>query len=301
MHKTVILLVGPTAVGKTALALQIAEQYGTAIISADSRQCFKELNIGVAKPTPLELARVPHYYINTHTISEDVSAAVFEQYALETVEKLFEKQDVVVMAGGTGLYVQAFCEGLDALPAIAPSVRKKIRDAYAVGGISWLSQALQQADPLYAAKGEMQNPQRMMRALEVMESSGQSLLSFQSNQKAKRPFRIIKVGLDLPREKLYERINERVDAMMKMGLLEEVKALKSFVQYNALQTVGYKELFAYLEGAISLEAAVEQIKQHTRNYAKRQLTWFRKDEEVTWFSPEAHDEISQWLTKALTR
>ena len=301
MHKTVILLVGPTAVGKTALALQIAEQYGTAIISADSRQCFKELNIGVAKPTPLELARVPHYFINTHTISEDVSAAVFEQYALETVKKLFEKQDVVVMAGGTGLYVQAFCEGLDALPAIAPSVRKKIRDAYAVGGISWLSQALQQADPLYAAKGEMQNPQRMMRALEVIESSGQSLLSFQSNQKAKRPFRIIKVGLDLPREKLYERINQRVDAMMKMGLLEEVKALKSFAQYNALQTVGYKELYAYFEGAISLEAAVEQIKQHTRNYAKRQLTWFRKDEEITWFSPEAHDEISQWLTKALTR
>lgn len=301
MHKTVILLVGPTAVGKTALALQIAEQYGTAIISADSRQCYRELNIGVAKPTPLELARVLHYFINTHSISEDVSAAVFEQYALETVEKLFEKQDVVVMAGGTGLYVQAFCEGLDALPAIVPSVRKKIREAYAVGGISWLSQALQQADPLYAAKGEMQNPQRMMRALEVIESSGQSLLSFQSNQKAKRPFRIIKVGLDLPREKLYARINERVDAMMKMGLLEEVEALKSFARYNALQTVGYKELYAYLEGAISLEAAVEQIKQHTRNYAKRQLTWFRKDEEITWFSPEAHDEISQWLTKALTR
>jgi len=205
------------------------------------------------------------------------------------------------MAGGTGLYMQAFCEGLDALPAIAPSVRKKIREAYAVGGISWLSQALQQADPLYAAKGEMQNPQRMMRALEVMESSGQSLLSFQSNQKAKRPFRIIKVGLDLTREKLYERINERVDAMMKMGLLEEVKALKSFAQYNALQTVGYKELFAYFEGAISLEAAVEQIKQHTRNYAKRQLTWFRKDEAITWFSPEAPESIMQWLTKALTR
>ena len=301
MHKTVILLVGPTAVGKTALALQIAEQYGTAIISADSRQCFKELNIGVAKPTPLELARVPHYFINTHTISEDVSAAVFERYALETVKKLFEKQDVVVMAGGTGLYVQAFCEGLDALPAIAPLVRKKIRDAYAVGGMSWLSHALQQADPLYAAKGEMQNPQRMMRALEVMESSGQSLVSFQGNQKAKRPFRIIKVGLDLPREKLYKRINERVDAMMKMGLLEEVKALKSFAQYNALQTVGYKELYAYFEGAISLEAAVEQIKQHTRNYAKRQLTWFRKDEAITWFSPEAPESIMQWLTKALTR
>lgn len=301
MHKTVILLVGPTAVGKTALALQIAEQYGTAIISADSRQCYRELNIGVAKPTPLELARVLHYFINTHSISEDVSAAVFEQYALETVEKLFEKQDVVVMAGGTGLYVQAFCEGLDALPAIVPSVRKKIREAYAVGGISWLSQALQQADPLYAAKGEMQNPQRMMRALEVIESSGQSLLSFQSNQKAKRPFRIIKVGLDLPREKLYARINERVDAMMKMGLLEEVEALKSFARYNALQTVGYKELYAYLEGAISLEAAVEQIKQHTRNYAKRQLTWFRKDEEITWFSPEAPEAIIQWLNKALTR
>ena len=301
MHKTVILLVGPTAVGKTALALQIAEQYGTAIISADSRQCYRELNIGVAKPTPLELARVLHYFINTHSISEDVSAAVFEQYALETVEKLFEKQDVVVMAGGTGLYVQAFCEGLDALPAIAPSVRKKIREAYAVGGMSWLSQALQQADPLYAAKGEMQNPQRMMRALEVIESSGQSLLSFQSNQKAKRAFRIIKIGLDLPREKLYERINERVDVMMKMGLLEEVEALKSFAQYNALQTVGYKELFAYFEGAISLEAAVEQIKQHTRNYAKRQLTWFRKDEAITWFSPEAPEAIIQWLTKALTR
>lgn len=301
MHKTVILLVGPTAVGKTALALQIAEQYGTAIFSADSRQCYSELNIGVAKPTPLELARVPHYFINTHTITEDVDAAQFEYYALEKVAELFQINDVVVMAGGTGLYVQSFCEGLDVLPAIAPAVRKKIREAYTVGGMSWLSHALQQADPLFAEKGEMQNPQRMMRALEVMESSGQSLLSFQSNQKAKRPFRIIKVGLDLPREKLYGRINERVDAMMQMGLLEEVDSLKPYAKYNALQTVGYKELFAHFEGSISLEVAIEQIKQHTRNYAKRQLTWFRKDEAITWFSPEAPDAIIQWLREELAR
>ena len=251
-NKTVIIIAGPTAVGKTTVAVQLAQHFKTEIISADSRQCFKELNIGVARPSPEELQQVPHHFIASHSISEEVNAATFEQYALEKTNELFKKQDVVVMVGGTGLYIKAFCEGLDTIPAIDPAIRENISKEYEEKGLDWLQQLVQQKDPAFYASGEIQNPQRMMRALEVIASTGQSILSFRKNEKTERPFHIIKIGLELPKEELHRNIETRVDAMMEAGLLEEVKQLAEYKNLNALQTVGYKELFDYSDGQLSL-------------------------------------------------
>jgi tRNA dimethylallyltransferase len=283
--KTVIIIAGPTAVGKTTVAIKLASYFQTEIISADSRQCFKELNIGVARPSPEELQEVQHHFIASHSVQEEVTAVTFEQYALQKVKDIFQQHDIVIMVGGTGLYIKAFCEGLDRIPGIAPVIREQVTQSYNEKGIAWLQQQLQEKDPLFVQKGEMQNPQRMMRALEVMFSTGQSILTFRKGEKAKRDFNIIKIGLELPTEELHRNINKRVDAMMGAGLLNEVKQLLPFRKLNALQTVGYAELFDYLDGNISVETAVEKIKTSTRQYAKRQMTWFRKDKEVKWFSP----------------
>ncbi len=293
--KTVIVIAGPTAVGKTSLAIQLAKHFGTAIISADSRQCFRELNIGVARPSVEELQEVPHHFIASHSIHEEVTAITFEQYALQTTKALFENHKVVVMVGGTGLYLKAFTEGLDLIPSIDPAIRLQITQSYEQQGLSWLQQQLQEKDPLYSEKGEMQNPQRMMRALEVMESTGQSVLSFRKGEKAERDFTIIKIGLELPKEELHRNINARVDNMIKAGLPEEVKELMPFRKLNALQTVGYAELFDWLDGNISLEKAVEQIKTATRQYAKRQMTWFKKDKEIQWFAPGQVKEMIDFV------
>jgi tRNA dimethylallyltransferase len=290
-QKTCIVITGPTAIGKTAIAIEIAQHFKTRIISADSRQCFRELNIGVAKPSPAELAAVHHYFINSHSIHEEVNAALFERLALAWAEEIFNEHDVAVMVGGTGLYIQAFCQGLDEMPVISPSVRTSIQSAFEKEGMPWLQQAVQEQDPLFFETGEAQNPQRLMRALEVKLSTGRSILSFRTAVRKERPFRIIKVGLDIPRPALYERINQRVDNMMQQGLLQEAEALFPFRHFNALQTVGYTELFGHLEGSITLEKAVELVKQHTRNYAKRQLTWFRKDHQISWFKPNDRQEI----------
>lgn len=294
--KTVIVIAGPTAVGKTSVALQLAKHFNTAIISADSRQCFKELNIGVARPSAEELWEVKHYFIASHSIHETVTAAGFEQYALQKNQELFQQHDVVIMVGGTGLYIKAFCEGLDSIPEIDPAIRQSIITAYEEKGIGWLQEQLHAKDPAFAAAGEMQNPQRMMRALEVKESTGQSILSFRKGEKAQRDFKIIKIGLELPKEELQRNIHSRVDQMMQAGLLEEVKQLLPYKQLNALQTVGYAELFDYFDGKWTLEEAVERIKINTRQYAKRQLTWFRKDKEIQWFAPGDIIPIKQWLT-----
>jgi len=298
--KTVIIIAGPTAVGKTAVAIRLAKHFQTEIISADSRQCFKEMIIGVAKPSVAELQEVPHHFISSHSIQEDITAATFEQYALHKLEQLFQKHDIVIMTGGTGLYIKAFCEGLDNIPEPDPAIRQLIIKSYEENGIGWLQQQLAEKDPLFSAKGEMQNPQRMMRALEVVESTGLSILSFRKGEKAKRDFNIIRIGLELPREELVLHINTRVDAMMKAGLLDEVKALLPFKQLNALQTVGYAELFDHLEGKISLEKAVEQIKINTRQYAKRQMTWFKKDPAFRWFSPGEVNLMIEWVEEQLS-
>ncbi len=285
MKKSCIIIAGPTAVGKTTFAIQLAQHLRTQIISADSRQCFKELNIGVAKPSAAELQTVPHHFINSHSITEEVNAAVFEGYALQKVNEIFVQHDTAVMVGGTGLYIKSFCEGIDALPQIDLAVREKIITSYHQHGLQWLQNEIEKNDPVYFAKGEIENPQRLMRALEVKLSSGKSITYFQTKQKKQRDFKIIKIGLELPREQLIKNINQRVDAMMEEGLLDEVKELHQYKNLNALQTVGYKEIFDYLDGAATLENAEEQIKINTRQYAKRQMTWFKKDLEFKWVSP----------------
>lgn len=296
-NKTVILVCGPTAVGKTAVAIQLAQHFKTEIISADSRQCFKELNIGVARPSAEELAAVKHHFIATHSIHEEVTAITFEQYALQTAKELFLQHDVIVMVGGTGLYIKAFCEGLDEIPEIDPAIRKNIISNYEVHGLSWLQKEIEEKDPAFYAAGEIQNPQRMMRALEVAESTGQSILSFRKGEKADRGFNIVELGLELPKEELHRNIHTRVDAMMAAGLLEEVKSLQSFKNLNALQTVGYAELFEYLDEKISLDKAIDEIKTHTRQYAKRQMTWFKKDKGIKWFAPGDATSIISQLTE----
>ena len=283
--KTVVIIAGPTAVGKTRVAIQLAKHFKTEIISADSRQCFKELNIGVAKPSEEELREVKHHFIAYHSIQEEVTAVTFEQYALQKANKLFQQHDIVIMVGGTGLYIKAFCEGMDLIPNINPAIRQQVIKLYEQNGKTWLQAQLQEKDPLFSQTGEMQNPQRMMRALEVVESSGQSILSFRKGEKVKRDFNIIKIGLEVPKEDLHRNIHNRVNAMMEAGLPEEVKQLILFRKLKALQTVGYAELFNYFDGKLSIEKTAEQIKTATRQYAKRQLTWFKKDQEIKWFSP----------------
>jgi tRNA dimethylallyltransferase len=295
--KTVIIICGPTAAGKTAVAIELAKHFQTEIISADSRQCFKELNIGVARPSTKELQEVKHHFVASHSVYEEVNAAVFEKFALQKTNELFQQHDVIVMVGGTGLYLKAFSEGLDSIPDIAPAIRENIIRNYEIKGLEWLKQEVKMKDPAFYEKGEMQNPQRMMRALEVMEATGQSIVSFRKGAKTKRGFTIIKTGLELPKDVLHRNINTRTDKMMEAGLLNEVKSLAPNKTLNALQTVGYKELFDHLQGDISLEDAVSRIKINTRQYAKRQMTWFKKDKSINWFHPNDTREIIGWLKK----
>jgi tRNA dimethylallyltransferase len=285
---TVIVVVGPTAVGKTAFAIALAQHFNTQIISADSRQCYKELNIGVAKPTTQELAAAKHYFIGTHTINEEVNAGVFEKYALDAADQIFKTSATAVMVGGTGLYIKSFCEGIDLMPAIDIAIRNTVITNFETNGLEWLQKEVATKDPIYwESTHEKSNPQRLMRALEMVLATGKSITSFQSAQKITRPFNILKIGLSMPREVLNGRIHERVDAMMQDGLLEEVKGLLPMAHLNALQTVGYQEIFAHLRGEISLQDAVTEIKQHTRQYAKRQMTWFTKDAAVNWLELES--------------
>ena len=294
-NKKVVVIAGPTAVGKTAVAIQLATHFKTEIISSDSRQCFKELNIGVAKPSAEELHEVKHHFISSHSVKDEMTAVTFEQFALQKTAALFQKHDIVIMVGGTGLYIKAFCEGLDTIPGIDPAIRSQVIQSYSSNGITWLEQQLLEKDPLFSRTGEMQNPQRMMRALEVVESTGKSILSFRNGEKAKRDFNIIKIGLELRKDELLHHIEARIDEMLEAGLLEEVKRLIPMKKLNALQTVGYAELFSYFDGSASLEKAIEQIKINTRQYAKRQMTWFRKDKDITWFSPIQIKEMIDWV------
>jgi tRNA dimethylallyltransferase len=294
-NKKVIIIAGATATGKTAVAIEIAKHFHTAIISADSRQCYRELNIGVARPSAEELNTVIHYFIASHSITENVNAASFEAYALEKAQKLFQNHDTIIMVGGTGLYIKAFCEGLDEIPAVKDEIRKSIISTYEKEGLEWLQEQIKTKDPGFYQRGEIQNPQRMMRALEVVESTGQSILNFRTGEKAKRDFDIMKIGLELPKEQLHNNINRRVDQMIGQGLVNEVKALEPYKSLNALQTVGYAEIFQYLDGEVTLEEAINTIKANTRRYAKRQLTWFRKDEAIKWFAPGQVKEMIKWV------
>ena len=297
--KTIVIIAGPTAVGKTAAAVQLAQHFNTQIISADSRQCFRELNIGVAKPSAAELEAVHHFFINSHSIHDQVDAAVFEQYAIDAAAAIFNSNDVAIMVGGTGLYIKAFCDGVDEMPAIDEAIRSQVKTGYRQHGLAWVQQQVQEKDPVYYNNGETQNPQRLMRALEFVLATGRSIREFQKGEKKQRPFNIIKTGLELSREILLERINKRVDIMMAEGQLEEVRMLQPFQHLNALQTVGYRELFDHLNGLCSLDAAVEFIKTSTRQYAKRQMTWFKKDENIHWFHPADIEGIRQLIQRKM--
>lgn len=280
--------------GKTAAAIQLAQWLETEIVSADSRQCYRELSIGVARPSSIELQTIVHHFIASHSILEELNAVEYADYALACLQTIFQQRPSAIIVGGTGLYIKALTEGFDALPDVDPSIRASIIEQYQQLGITWLQEMIKEKDPAFYQTGEVLNPQRLMRALEIVLATGRSIRSFQTGQKAERPFNTLKIGLELPRAELVERINLRVDQMMDQGLLAEVEQVLQFLEsvqkshtaIMALKTVGYAELFAYLEGEFGLEQAVEKIKQHTRQYAKRQMTWFKKDPTITWFHPE---------------
>lgn len=295
-NKTVIIIAGPTAVGKTAVAIDVARHFGTEIISADSRQCYRELEIGVARPSEEELAQAKHYFIASHSIHKKVNAVTFENYGLEKTAQIFEKHEVAVMVGGTGLYIKAFTDGMDEIPEVPEAIHHEVIQAYINNGLEWLQQQVQENDPQFFETGEIQNPQRLMRALEVWKATGRSILSFRKGEKAQRDFIIKKVALELPKPELHLRINSRVDKMIEHGLAEEVRSLIPYQHLNALQTVGYKELFAYFNKETTLPEAIELIKKNTRQYAKRQMTWFKKDKEFVWCPPHSATVLSH-LTK----
>jgi len=279
---TIIIISGPTAVGKTSFAISLAQHYQTDIISADSRQCYKEMKIGVARPSTEELAAVKHYFIASHNVTDDLNAGSFEKYALAAADEIFQKNKLAIMVGGTGLYIKAFCEGIDPMPVVPDEIRKQVIEGYNNKGLIWLQKELQQKDPAFWEVAEQQNPQRLMRALEVLYATGQSIMAYRTEKKIQRPFNIIKIGLELPKEQLHQHIHTRVDQMMELGLLDEVRSLTPFRTHNALQTVGYRELFDHLDGNTSLDQAVTNIKTNTRHYAKRQMTWFKKDTDIQW-------------------
>lgn len=297
--KTLVCIVGPTAIGKTALAIKVAKAFDTVILSADSRQFYREMSIGTAKPTPGELAAVPHYFIDTLRVTDAYSAGDFERDALALLDRLFARCDIAVLVGGSGFFVDAVCRGLDDLPAPAAGVRERLNALYQESGLPYLQEKLKHADPEYYAAVDIHNPQRVIRALEVYESTGMPFSHFRLQNMKQRPFAVVKIGLTTDRELLYERINMRVDTMMDSGLLDEVRSLLPHRDKPPLLTVGYAELFDYLDGKYTLETATDKIKQHTRRYAKRQLTWFRRDTDTRWFAPEATAEIIAYLRRVL--
>ncbi|MDP5061648.1 MAG: tRNA (adenosine(37)-N6)-dimethylallyltransferase MiaA [Maribacter sp.] len=282
MNKTLISVVGPTAIGKTKLAIRLAQHYNTEIISADSRQFFKEMNIGTAVPSIEELSQAKHHFIQHKSISEQYTVGDYEREAIEKLADLFKIHDVVIMVGGSGLYVNAVTDGLNTFPTVDPNIREELNDELSKKGIRVLQSKLRHLDPIYYEKVDIHNPQRVIRALEVAIGSGQPYSSFINKPKAEREFKVLSVGLKADRPLIYDRINSRVDVMVETGLLDEAKSVLPFKEYNALQTVGYKELFKYLDGEWTLDFAISEIKKNTRRFAKRQLTWFLRNEETKW-------------------
>lgn len=299
LKKYLIVIAGPTASGKTDYAIRLAKHFQTDIISADARQFYREMHIGTAKPDEQQLLEVKHHFIDSLSIHDSYDVGKYETGVLSLLEKLFAEKDIVILCGGSGLFIKAVTDGLDELPAANKEIRDELQQLYDREGIESLQKLLQEKDPDYYAVVDIQNPQRLLRALEVCLATGKLYSAFRKNEPTERNFISLKICLDVERKELYRRINMRVDDMFAKGLVEEAKQLFSFRHLNALQTVGYTELFDFLEKKITLEKAKELIKQHTRNYAKRQVTWFKKDKEFVWVNPERYEEMVREIEKKM--
>ena len=289
--KTLVLILGPTGVGKTELSLRVAEHYGCPILNCDSRQVFKSIPIGTAAPTKDELSRVKHYFIATRELEEDYNAGQYERDALRVLEDLFRTHEVVVMTGGSMLYADAVCYGLDELPAVPAAIRRSVQESYEKHGLTWLQAEVQRLDPNYWEEVDQQNPARLAHCVVLSLTTGKPYSSLRTNTRVQRPFRIVKVALERPREELYDRINRRVLQMIEDGLVEEARSVYPKRHLNSLQTVGYRELFACFDGEYDLNRAIELIQQNTRHYAKRQMTWFRRDQDIHWL--KANDDYEK--------
>lgn len=298
---TLLVIQGPTGVGKTELALRVAEHYGCPILNCDSRQLYRDIPIGTAAPTAAEQARVHHYFVGTLDLTEDYSAGQYERDALALLDRLFREHDVLILSGGSMLYADAVCHGLDDLPAVPVAIRAGVQRGYEEGGLEWLQSEVQRLDPKYWEEVDRQNPARLRHCVELSLTTGKPYSSLLTKQSSLRPFRILKIGLDRPREELYERINRRVVQMMDDGFLDEARRVYPERRLNSLQTVGYKELFAYLDGTCDLPRAIEMIQQNTRHYAKRQLTWLRRDPDIHWLDAREAYEKNLHIIDGLLR
>ena len=288
---TLIVILGPTGVGKSAISILLAKYYSTDIISADSRQVFRELSIGTAVPNKEDLQSVCHHFIQTRSIHHYYNVSEYETEAIERINQLFKSKNPLILTGGSMLYIDTICKGIDDIPTVRPEIRKNVIDWYLVNGLEALQQRLLTLDPEYYSIVDLNNPKRLLHAVEVCQLSGKTFTSFRKNTIIERPFRILKIGINQNREILYHRINQRVDQMMEAGLLEEARSVYPYKGLNSLNTVGYKELFSYLDGNCTLEEAIDLIKCSTRKYARKQLTWFRKDTDIHWFEPDQIQEI----------
>jgi tRNA dimethylallyltransferase len=299
VHSHLIVICGPTGIGKTSAAVELAKHFGTVIISADSRQFYKEMTIGTAVPSKIEQSEVPHYFLQTHSIHKSYNASMFEVEVNNFLKEHYKNNPLAIIAGGSGLYIDAVCNGIDDLPTINKEVREKWHMAYLNEGLEFIQQKVKEADPDYYKKVDKNNPKRLQKALEVYEMTGKPYSSFLTNKKKERNFHLIKIGLNTDRQKLYERINQRVDMMMESGLPDEAKSLYPFRHLSPLHTVGYKELFDYFDEKISFDEARDQIRNHTRAYARRQITWFRRDPSIKWFEPEAIAPMIHFIEKKI--
>ncbi|WP_448787288.1 tRNA (adenosine(37)-N6)-dimethylallyltransferase MiaA [Bacteroides graminisolvens] len=299
MAKKLLVIIGPTGVGKTELSLRIAESFGSEIVSADSRQLYANLKIGTAAPTPEELQRVPHHFIGTLQLTDYYSAAQYEEDALKLLDRLFQTKDVVILTGGSMMYVDAVCKGIDDIPTVDEETRKTLLERYEKEGLEQLCAELKLLDPDYYKIVDLKNHKRVIHALEICYMTGKTYTSFRTQEKKTRPFRMIKIGLTRDREELYARINQRVDIMMEQGLLDEVKQVYPYRQLNSLNTVGYKELFNYLDGEWELPFAIDKIKQNSRIYSRKQMTWFKRDEEIRWFHPNQEEDILTYIKQKI--
>lgn len=295
MMPTLIVLIGPTGVGKTELSLRIAEHFQTHILSSDSRQLYADLKIGTAAPTPEQLRRVPHHFVGTLQLTDYYSAAQYESDALTLLDSLFRQHEVILLTGGSMMYVDAVCKGIDDIPTVDAETRELMLQRYEKEGLEQLCSELKLLDPDYYKIVDLKNPKRVIHALEICYMTGKTYTSFRTQQPKKRPFHIVKIGLTRDREELYERINRRVDVMIEEGLIKEAKAVYSHRNLNSLNTVGYKEIFKYLNGEWELPFAIEKIKQNSRIYSRKQMTWFKRDKEIQWFHPEQENEILAYL------